>query len=106
MELDPFSCILLFILILLVAGLLLKGRKPVGNVIAFVGLSDAGKTCMVAKLATGDKAEPDTQLSIVSNQIEYDIDEKKKKLQLVDIPGNEKIRLNELEKYKVEVTAF
>ena len=114
MELDPLSLILLAILVLLLAGLAVRSlRAPLGDVIAFVGLSDSGKTYMVSKLATNDTADPDTQLSIVSffskililsvfkvaNQIEYEVENKK--LQLVDIPGNEKLRLNELEKYKV-----
>jgi len=99
MELDPLSLILLAILVLLLAGLAVRSlRTPLGDVIAFVGLSESGKTYMVSKLATNDTADPDTQLSIVANQIEYEVENKK--LQLVDIPGNEKLRLNELEKYK------
>lgn len=36
----------------------------------------------------------------VSNSMEYETNEKKK-LKLVDIPGNDRIRKSELEKYKV-----
>ena len=67
MELDPLSLILLAILVLLLVGLAVRSlRAPLGDVIAFVGLSDSGKTYMVSKLATNDTADPDTQLSIVS----------------------------------------
>lgn len=73
MSADPLSIILLVILVVLLAGLFLRSRAPRGDVIAFVGLSESGKTYMVSKLATADKADPDTQLSIASNQVEYEV---------------------------------
>merc|ERR1712062_272960 len=99
MSADPLSIILLVILFALLAGLAFRsfGAGTRGDTVVFVGLSDSGKTSMLAKLANPE-VEPKTQLSIVSNQIEYNVE--KKQLKLVDIPGNEKIRLNELQKYK------
>merc|ERR1712046_418282 len=93
---DPLVLILLFILFLLLAGLVVKSFRGnlKGDSILFLGLSQSGKTYMVCKHGKSS-SDPKT----VSNLMEYETNEKKK-LKLVDIPGNDRIRKSELEKYK------
>jgi len=97
---DPLVLILFFILFLLLAGLAVKSFRGnlKGDSILFIGLSQSGKTYMVCKLGKTD-SDPKTVSSTVSNSMEYETNEKKK-LKLVDIPGNDRIRKSELEKYK------
>merc|ERR1712183_99735 len=97
---DPLVLILLFILFLLLVGLAVKSFRGnlKGDAILFLGLSKSGKTYMVCKLGKAE-SDPKTVSSTVSNLVKYETNENKK-LQLVDIPGNDRLRKNELEKYK------
>merc|ERR1711953_296137 len=100
-EMDPLVGILLIIPALLLLGLVIKkfqsGRND--DSVLFVGLSASGKTYMVTKLVNED-SDPETRISITSNIVEYNPKEDLKKLKLIDIPGSERMRLGELEKYK------
>merc|ERR1712228_164222 len=75
-----------------------KSFKQKGSDILFVGLAYSGKTVLVSKLLEPN-AEPLTQTSIRPNVAMYQVDENKQ-VQLVDIPGSDRLRENEIEKFK------
>eukprot|EP01132_Coremiostelium_polycephalum_P000566 gene566-711_t len=61
-----------------------------GNNILILGLSNSGKTSLFVKLTTGKNIT--THSSINPNRGTFQIRESKKKLPIIDIPGNEKIK--------------
>jgi len=101
LEMDPLLIstlvLVVFVTLFFVWRRSLKSR---GSDILFVGLSHSGKTVLVSKLVDAN-AEPITQTSVRPNEINFKVDDGKDQfLLLVDIPGNERLRINELQKYK------
>ncbi|PIK40351.1 Signal recognition particle receptor subunit beta, partial [Apostichopus japonicus] len=80
--------------------LLLRGRKSKKRTILLTGVSDAGKTALFTKLIFGKEAV--TYTSIKENSGLYFVKAKGKDVPLVDIPGNERQRLQLWEKFKEE----
>ncbi|CBY08150.1 unnamed protein product [Oikopleura dioica] len=95
--------IALVVFLLVVASLcaFFYARPARGNDIIFVGLQNAGKTTMVSKLL---KQEKDflTATSIVPNVASYKLEDSKK-IQLIDIPGADRLRFNAIQKFKSSV---
>ncbi|CBY30406.1 unnamed protein product [Oikopleura dioica] len=95
--------IALVVFLLVVASLcaFFYARPAKGNDIVFVGLQNAGKTTMVSKLL---KQEKDflTATSIVPNVASYKLEDSKK-IQLIDIPGADRLRFNAIQKFKSSV---
>ncbi|XP_043219718.1 signal recognition particle receptor subunit beta-like [Amphibalanus amphitrite] len=76
--------------------LLLKKRVQQRSVL-FLGLCDSGKTLLLSHI--GYNTYKNTQTSIKPNEATYSPDGKRR-LELVDIPGHERLRQTALDRYK------
>ncbi|XP_028394102.1 signal recognition particle receptor subunit beta-like [Dendronephthya gigantea] len=97
-----FAVISATLLVLLTAVLawIIGRSKNKGNTVLLVGLSDAGKTLIFIRLIF-NKFLP-THTSIKENKANYKVEqaEDAKFLELIDIPGNEKLRGKFLDQFK------
>ncbi|XP_058970678.2 signal recognition particle receptor subunit beta [Pocillopora verrucosa] len=93
--------IAVFIVVLTTVLYLLFGRsRSRGRGILFVGLTDAGKTLLFSRLSSGKHVM--THTSIKENKNLYKVKGRKsgKTLDLIDLPGHERVRSRFVEQYK------
>ncbi|XP_064459268.1 signal recognition particle receptor subunit beta-like [Ornithodoros turicata] len=97
--LDPLTIAVLsaVIVILLTTILLLRKTATVRRAVLIVGLSDSGKTLLYSQLVAQKKVE--TYTSMKENKSSVDIP-KKAPLNLVDLPGNNRIRAKFFDNFK------
>jgi len=76
----------------------LRARSRKRRTVLLVGLSNAGKTLLFSKLIYRQNVS--TQTSIQENSAEYSVNNKKKAVRLIDLPGNDKQRHQFLDKFK------
>lgn len=94
-----FAVVVVAVVLLLL--LLLRGRKSKKRTFLLTGVSEAGKTALFSKLVYGKELESYT--SIKENSGFYSVASKKLDIPIVDIPGNDRQRLQFWEKFKNEV---
>ncbi|KAK3105697.1 hypothetical protein FSP39_003675 [Pinctada imbricata] len=75
-------------------------RRSKGQGVLILGTCDTGKTLMFYKLVYGGSKQPFTVTSVSPNTGDYVIPEKSKTLQMIDLPGHERLRLQMLEQKK------
>ncbi|XP_053598018.1 signal recognition particle receptor subunit beta [Microplitis demolitor] len=90
--------IAIFVIILSLVFFTWRRRKSAGRSILLTGLSDAGKTLLYARLVHDKFIE--TYTSAKENIGDIDINDKS--LQVVDIPGHERLRYKFIDKYKTQ----
>ncbi|NXA52366.1 SRPRB protein, partial [Nothocercus julius] len=84
---------------------LLQGRKGGRKAVLLLGLCDAGKTLLFARLLTGRYR--DTQTSITDSFATYRVSsDKGANVTLIDLPGHESLRLQFLERFKAAARAL
>ncbi|CAG5109506.1 Oidioi.mRNA.OKI2018_I69.chr2.g4033.t1.cds [Oikopleura dioica] len=90
-------------LLLLIAGICAYffTRSSKGSDIVFVGLQQAGKTTLISKLLNSEK-DFLTATSIGANIAAYKLEDSKT-IQLIDIPGADRLRYNAIQKFKSSV---
>jgi signal recognition particle receptor subunit beta len=79
------------------------GRGSRGRYICLLGLSNSGKTLVFMRLVYGQFRE--TQVSIKENMANYTPKKKGKAVELVDVPGDERVRQTVFDKYKHSLRA-
>ncbi|XP_043269836.1 signal recognition particle receptor subunit beta [Venturia canescens] len=97
-ESQLFGIIAAFVAVLVTLAIFLiwRRRKSVGKNILLTGLSDAGKTVLYTKLFSSKSIR--THTSVKENVGNIVINDKT--LQIVDIPGHERLRYKFFDKYK------
>ncbi|XP_064599164.1 signal recognition particle receptor subunit beta-like [Liolophura sinensis] len=88
-------CVVLFTIVLLA---FLKGRKNARQAVLLLGTCDSGKTSLFCKLVHGEVKT--TYTSIKENVGSYKVENKNKVLQILDLPGHERLRVQSLENHK------
>ncbi|XP_001641944.2 signal recognition particle receptor subunit beta [Nematostella vectensis] len=85
---------------------LLRKQRRRGNSLLFVGLTDSGKTLLFNRLLDGSHVM--THTSMKENVGSYKLKGKKsgKQVNMVDLPGHDRIRSQFLEKYKEQARAI
>ncbi|NXX84400.1 SRPRB protein, partial [Urocolius indicus] len=95
---------LLAVAITLLLWRLLQGRRSSRRAVLLLGLCDAGKTLLFARLLTGRYR--DTQTSITDSSAVYRVGSSKgPNITLIDLPGHESLRLQFLERFKAAARA-
>ncbi|XP_066298028.1 signal recognition particle receptor subunit beta-like [Branchiostoma lanceolatum] len=108
--LDPAMIVpvLVALLVVVLTVVLLKfifGGRSSRNAVLLVGLCDSGKTTLFGQLT--ERKAVKTHTSIKKNQGTYKLQEGKKgSLQLVDLPGHERLRLVNLDEHKAAAKAI
>ncbi|XP_025934383.1 ovotransferrin-like [Apteryx rowi] len=83
----------------------IQGRKSSRKAVLLLGLCDAGKTLLFARLLTGKYR--DTQTSITDSSAIYRVSsDKSANVTLIDLPGHESLRLQFLERFKAAARAI
>ncbi|XP_057336716.1 signal recognition particle receptor subunit beta [Microplitis mediator] len=90
--------IAVFVILLTLVFFTWRKRKSAGRSILVTGLSDAGKTLLYARLVHDKFIE--TYTSAKENIGDIDVNDKS--LQVVDIPGHERLRYKFIDKYKTQ----
>ncbi|XP_070390302.1 signal recognition particle receptor subunit beta [Dermacentor albipictus] len=98
----PMNPSLLYVIIALIVVLIttlifFQRRKNLRRAVLIVGLSDAGKTLLFSQLVARKKVE--TYTSIKENKASYEVP-KKGSLNLIDLPGNDRMRARFLDQFK------
>ncbi|NXV51869.1 SRPRB protein, partial [Uria aalge] len=82
-----------------------QGRRSSRKAVLLLGLCDAGKTLLFARLLTGRYR--DTQTSITDSSAVYRArNDKGANVTLIDLPGHESLRLQFLERFKAAARAI
>nr|XP_005489599.2 ovotransferrin [Zonotrichia albicollis] len=82
-----------------------QGRKSSRKAVLLLGLCDAGKTLLFARLLSGRYR--DTQTSITDSSAVYRLSQDKStNVTLIDLPGHESLRLQFLERFKAAARAI
>ncbi|XP_054138970.1 ovotransferrin-like [Melozone crissalis] len=82
-----------------------QGRKSSRKAVLLLGLCDAGKTLLFARLLSGRYR--DTQTSITDSSAVYRLSrDKSTNVTLIDLPGHESLRLQFLERFKAAARAI
>ncbi|NXN68019.1 SRPRB protein, partial [Himantopus himantopus] len=82
-----------------------QGRRSGRKAVLLLGLCDAGKTLLFARLLTGRYR--DTQTSITDSSAVYRVsNDKSANVTLIDLPGHESLRLQFLERFKAAARAI
>ncbi|XP_050758571.1 ovotransferrin-like [Gymnogyps californianus] len=82
-----------------------QGRRSSRKAVLLLGLCDAGKTLLFARLLTGKYR--DTQTSITDSSAVYRASsDKSANVTLIDLPGHESLRLQFLERFKAAARAI
>ncbi|CAM9307852.1 unnamed protein product [Bubo scandiacus] len=107
----PDPAVLSVLLALLVVAITLliwrfvQGRRSSRQAVLLLGLCDAGKTLLFARLLTGKYR--DTQTSITDSSAVYRVsNDKSANVTLIDLPGHESLRLQFLERFKAAARAI
>ncbi|NXT28732.1 SRPRB protein, partial [Syrrhaptes paradoxus] len=108
-ELDPAVLSVLLALLAVAITLLIwrfvQGRRSSRKAVLLLGLCDAGKTLLFARLLTGKYR--DTQTSITDSSAVYRVsNDKSANVTLIDLPGHESLRLQFLERFKAAARAI
>ncbi|KAI1235745.1 hypothetical protein IHE44_0001829, partial [Lamprotornis superbus] len=83
----------------------LQGRRSSRKAVLLLGLCDAGKTLLFARLLSGRYR--DTQTSITDSSAVYRVSQDKStNVTLIDLPGHESLRLQFLERFKAAARAI
>ncbi|XP_064929124.1 signal recognition particle receptor subunit beta isoform X2 [Columba livia] len=106
---DPAVLSVLLALIAVAITILLwrfvQGRRSGRRAVLLLGLCDAGKTLLFARLLTGKYR--DTQTSITDSSAVYRVSrDKSTNVTLIDLPGHESLRLQFLERFKAAARAI
>ncbi|XP_054022516.1 ovotransferrin [Dryobates pubescens] len=106
---DPTVLSVLLALIAVVITLLIwrfvQSRRSSRKAVLLLGLCDAGKTLIFARLLTGKYR--DTQTSITDSSAVYRAsNDKSANVTLIDLPGHESLRLQFLERFKAAARAI
>lgn len=84
---------------------LAQGARSTRRAVLLLGLCDAGKTLLFARLLTGRYR--DTQTSITDSSAVYRVsNDKGTNVTLIDLPGHESLRLQFLERFKAAARAI
>ncbi|XP_004716042.2 signal recognition particle receptor subunit beta [Echinops telfairi] len=95
---------LVVVLLTLVLWKLIRSRRSSQRAVLLVGLCDSGKTLLFVRLLTG--LYRDTQTSITYSSAVYRVNNNRgNSLTLIDLPGNERLRLQFLERFKASARA-
>ncbi|NXY11560.1 SRPRB protein, partial [Pteruthius melanotis] len=82
-----------------------QGRRSSRKAVLLLGLCDAGKTLLFARLLSGRYR--DTQTSITDSSAVYRLSQDKStNVTLIDLPGHESLRLQFLERFKAAARAI
>uniref|UniRef100_A0A8C0VHP5 Signal recognition particle receptor subunit beta n=1 Tax=Cyanistes caeruleus TaxID=156563 RepID=A0A8C0VHP5_CYACU len=82
-----------------------QGRRSSRKAVLLLGLCDAGKTLLFARLLSGRYR--DTQTSITDSSAVYRVSpDKSTNVTLIDLPGHESLRLQFLERFKAAARAI
>ncbi|NXW80084.1 SRPRB protein, partial [Hirundo rustica] len=82
-----------------------QGRRSSRKAVLLLGLCDAGKTLLFARLLSGRYR--DTQTSITDSSAVYRVSQDKStNVTLIDLPGHESLRLQFLERFKAAARAI
>ncbi|XP_041880443.1 serotransferrin [Corvus kubaryi] len=82
-----------------------QGRRSSRKAVLLLGLCDAGKTLLFARLLSG--RYHDTQTSITDSSAVYRVSrDKSTSVTLIDLPGHESLRLQFLERFKAAARAI
>ncbi|NXK35109.1 SRPRB protein, partial [Piprites chloris] len=82
-----------------------QGRRSSRKAVLLLGLCDAGKTLLFARLLSGRYR--DTQTSITDSSATYRVRrDKSTSVTLIDLPGHESLRLQFLERFKAAARAI
>ncbi|XP_077641727.1 signal recognition particle receptor subunit beta isoform X3 [Lonchura striata] len=82
-----------------------QGRRSGRSAVLLLGLCDAGKTLLFARLLSGRYR--DTQTSITDSSAVYRLSQDKStNVTLIDLPGHESLRLQFLERFKAAARAI
>ncbi|XP_074768782.1 signal recognition particle receptor subunit beta isoform X1 [Athene noctua] len=96
---------LLAVAITLLIWRFVQGRRSSRQAVLLLGLCDAGKTLLFARLLTGKYR--DTQTSITDSSAVYRVsNDKSANVTLIDLPGHESLRLQFLERFKAAARAI
>ncbi|XP_075572345.1 signal recognition particle receptor subunit beta isoform X1 [Pelecanus crispus] len=96
---------LLAVAITLLIWRFVQGRRSSRKAVLLLGLCDAGKTLLFARLLTGKYR--DTQTSITDSSAVYRVsNDKSANVTLIDLPGHESLRLQFLERFKAAARAI
>lgn len=89
--------IVALVVVLITTLIFFRRRKNLRRAVLIVGLSDAGKTLLFSQLAARKKVS--TYTSIKENTASYDVP-KKGSLNLIDLPGNDRMRSRFIDQFK------
>ncbi|NWU93981.1 SRPRB protein, partial [Upupa epops] len=96
---------LIVVVVTIVIWRCVQGRRSGRRAVLLLGLCDAGKTLLFARLLTGKYR--DTQTSITDTSAVYRANnDKSTNVTLIDLPGHESLRLQFLERFKAAARAI